>query len=236
MTLPATPLAGSMVRRGAVAPIYLLDVLTLDGYSYHWSSMPIPSAAAMGCSPLLTGNPPAWNAQLRIAEWDDTYLAWLLRAGPFQLSRSMQSDIGSFVIQNVSGNTLQRDMNQLISRATFEGAVFAYREWNLDAAVVEFEFHGQLSVLDITETQAEFAAEQGTNPSEYQGLLLFTETCPWRYASAACADTSDNPCQNSFQTCRQPSRYGGVVQALVNVQLPGQANISTRGVVRNRQI
>jgi hypothetical protein len=236
MTLPATPLAGSLARIGRVAPIQLLDVLTLGGYSYHWASIPVASAAALGFSPLLTGNAPPWNASLRIDNWDDTYLPWLLRAGPFNLSRSMESDVGSFTVQNVSGNTLQRDMNQLITYAAFEGAVFAYREWNLDVADTEFEFHGKLSIINVGEEIAEFTAEQGTNPSDYQGLILIAETCPWRYGSAACGDTTNNPCQNSFLTCRQPSRYSGVVQQLVNVQPPGMASISSRSVVRNRQI
>jgi hypothetical protein len=236
-----TVLANAMLRVGAVAPIHLLDVLALDGYSYHWTSTAVGvgnrlSAAALGITPLLTGEAPPWNAQLRIENWDDTYLPWLLRAGPFTLSRSMQADVGGFVLQNISGNTLQRDMQQMIKKATFEGAVFAYREWNLDAAKIEFEFHGQLSVLDVSQTHAEFAAEQSTNPSDYQAVWLITESCPWRYASAACGDTTNNPCQHSFLTCRQPSRYGGIVQSLVNISQPGQASVSTRNVVRNRQI
>lgn len=226
----------SMARHGAVAPIMLLDVLTLDGTAYHWASAPIPSAAALSIPVLLTGNPPAWNAFLRVQYWNDAYLPWLLTSGPFHLSRSMQSDIGNFTVQNVSGNTMQRSMAEIVTADAFEGAVFAYREWNLDAARAEFEFHGQLSVVAITETIVEFAAEQLFNPSSYQGLILSSEQCPWRYGSAACGDTTNNPCENSWLTCRQPSRFGGIVESLINVQPPAFANPSTRNVVRNRQI
>ncbi len=236
MSLPGSPLAGVMIARGGVAPIMLLDVLSADGYSYHWSSFPVASAAAIGCSPIFTGTTPSWNDYLMVSDWDDTYLPWLLTAGPFKLSRSMQADVGNFVIQNVSGTSLQRDMAMLITGDAFESALFAFREWNLEAQAAEFEMHGRLTIVDVSETIAEFAAEQLFNPSDYQGLLLSGETCPWRYASAACGDTTDNPCQNSWLTCRQPSRFGGIVQALVNVQPPGTANTSTRDVVRNRQI
>lgn len=225
-----------MARYGAVAPVMLLDVLDQQGNSYHWSSMPIASAAAMGIVPVFTGNTPAWNSHLGISSWDDTYLPWLMTSGPFHLSRSMQADVGNFTLQNVSGSSLERNMSKLITGSAFEGAIFAYREWNLDANVAEFEFHGHLSIVAVTETIAEFAAEQLLNPSDYQGLLISSETCPWRYASAACGDTTSNPCQNSWLTCRQPSRFGGIVQALINIQPPGTANTSTRDVVRNRQV
>ncbi|HME57235.1 MAG TPA: hypothetical protein VKF63_02780 [Terracidiphilus sp.] len=123
-----------MSRLGAVAPIGILDVLGMDGTSYHWATRPITTASGLGITPLFTGNPPAWNAaHLHLANWDDTYLPWLLQAGPFHLSRSMQSNIGNFLIQNVSGDSIARDMSTLITASTFEGAVFGYREWNLEA-------------------------------------------------------------------------------------------------------
>lgn len=236
LPLPPNPLAGAMARHSAVAPIQLLDVVDFNGYSYHWSSDPVPSAAALGCSPIYTGMAPPWNAHLMIEDWDDTYLNWLLDAGPFQLSRSQLSDIGNFVIQNMSGDSLSRSMNKIISASAFEGAIFAYRLWNLDAAQVEFEMHGHLTLIAISETVAEFHADQMFNPSDYQGLQLYSETCPWRYASAACGDTTNNPCQQSWQTCRQPSRFGGIVLTVVNVSPPGTADVSTRDVVRNRQL
>jgi hypothetical protein len=225
-----------MARHSAVAPIQLLDVLDFNGYSYHWSSESIASAAALGCPPVFTGTPPPWNSHLMIENWDDTYLNWLLEAGPFHLSRSQQSDIGNFVIQNMSGDSLNRSMNKLITATAFEGALFAYREWNLDAATVEFEMHGHLTLIAVSETVAEFHADQLFNPSDYQALQLHSETCPWRYASAACGDTTDNPCQQSWQTCRQPSRYGGIVLTKLNVTPPGTSDTSPRDVVRNRQV
>jgi hypothetical protein len=237
MSTPATPLAGAIARIGAVAPIGLLDVISLDGYSYHWSTHPVASAAALGIPVLFnTGSVPKWNSFLRVPSWNDTYLAWLTKAGPFSLQRSMQSNTGAFVLQNVSGNPIQRDMNQIITAMAFEGAVFAFREWNLDAGAAEFEFHGHLSIDGVTEEEAEFSATQLFNPSDYQGLLTVGETCPWRYASAACADTTNNPCENTWLTCRQPARFGGIVQTLINIQPGSEANTSTRDVVRFRQV
>ncbi len=225
-----------MARHGAVAAVHLLDVYDLNGFSYHWASAKIVSAAALGITPVYTGTAPAWNAHLRIGTWDDYYLPWLVGAGPFHLARSMQTDIGNFTVQNVSGNTLQRDMNQLITASAFEGAVFAYREWNLDAAMPEFEFHGQLSIASVTESIAEFAATQLLGPSEDQGLDLLSETCRWRYASAACGDTTNNPCQQTFLTCRQPGRFGGIISVFIDIAVPPSPAVSTRDVQRRRQV
>jgi hypothetical protein len=238
MSIPPNALAGAMVRHGAVAPIMLLDVLDLQGFSYHWASMPIASAALWGVAPIYTGNTPNWNSHLRIDNWDDTYLSWLLTAGPFHLSRSMQSDVGSFTIQNMSGDSLQRSMNKLITASAFEGALFAFREWNLDAQQSEFEMHGHLSIASVTEQLAEFMGEQLFNPSDYQAIDLVSETCRWRYGSTACGDTTNNPCRNTFVTCRlvNKERFSAFINNMVDVQPVGLANVSGRDVVRNRQI
>lgn len=240
MTIPVAPDSGTQLisLRSRIAEVLLLDVRTLRGQSYHWASTSIPSAAAAGITPAFTGTAPDWNAaQLRIETWDDCYLPWLVAAGPFHFSRSMQADVGNFVVQNLSGNTLQRDVTVLLTRDAFEGALFVYRELDMVSKSVEFEFHGRLSVAGITESVAMFAAEQLFNPSDYEAPdHIYGETCPWVYASAACGDTSDNPCKNSYPTCRVPERFSGVLNTYTARMVPGSPNVSTRAVVRRRQV
>ena len=51
-----------------------------------------------------------------------------------EMSRSQQSDVGSFVVQNLSGDTLYRSMNKIITCERLRGARSLYsREWVLDA-------------------------------------------------------------------------------------------------------
>ena len=237
MSIPPNALAGAMVRHSAVAPMGLLDVLDSQGYSYHWAMMAITSAAARGIIPVFIGATPPWNSHLRIDDWDDTLLPWLLTAGPFTLSRSMQSDVGNFVLQNMSGDTLQRDMNKLITASAFEGALFAYREWNLDSGIVEFEMHGRLTIGG-TEAVAEFQSDQLFNPSDYQAVELVSETCRWRFGSTACGSTSGTPCQNTYVTCQlaNKERFSAFINNFIEIQAEGLANVSTRDVVRNRQV
>jgi hypothetical protein len=231
-----TTIAGA---RGGIAPIMLLDVVTHAGYSYHWASRPIASASAIGAPAVFTGNPPPWNAQhlmIPSGSWDDTYLPWLLSAGPFHLSRSTQTDIGNFTVQNVSGDTLQRDVSAMFMGDAFENALFAFREWNLEAQLAEFEFHGTLSLTNLTEVMAEFAATQIFDMNNDEAADVYSEICAWRYASAACGDTSGNPCLHSWPTCRIPPRFHAVLNIMPSTMIPSDATISTRLVVRRRQV
>lgn len=238
MSTPATVLAGVMARHGGVAPMRLLDVFDIQGNSYHWASESVPSMAALGISPIFTGNPPSWNAQLMIEDWDDTYLNWLIADGPFQMSRSLKSDMGNFVIQNLSGNSLQRDMDQLILATAFEGALFAFREWAKDARAAEFEMHGRLSIVAVGEAVAEFMGESMFNGGDYQALDLVAETCRWRYGSTACGDTADNPCNNTWETCRlvNKERFSGFINNYIDLQPISDTSTSTRDAVRDRGV
>jgi hypothetical protein len=238
LTTPANVLAGVMARPGGVAPLRLLDVLDIQGNSYHWASQPIASAAALGIVPVFTGTTPYWNNHLRVANWDDTYLNWLVSDGPWHLSRSTQANTGNVVIQNMSGNSLQRSMNQLIIRTAFEGALFAFREWNKEAGRLEFGMRGHLSIVDVSEASAEFLAESLFNGSDYQALDIVSETCRWRYGSTACGDTSDNPCKNTFTTCRlvNKERFSAFINNYVDLQTFSPTTASMRDVNRARKV
>lgn len=227
-----------MARHGGVAPVRLLDVRDIQGNSYHWASQPIASAAALGIVPVFTGTAPSWNAHLRVDNWDDTYLNWLMSDGPWRLSRSTQTDTGELVIQNMSGNSLQRSMAQLITRRAFEGALFAFREWNKEALRAEFQMRGRLSIVDVGESAAAFTCESLFNGSDYQALDVVSETCRWRYASTACGDTSANPCKNTFATCRlsNKERFSAFINNWIDLQNFNPTSTSTRDVNRARKI
>jgi hypothetical protein len=142
-----------MSAHGGSAPVCLLDVVTTDGTSYHWANVEID------VTPVYTGTHPSWLAGLANppANYDTHYFPWLLSASGFQESRAMQSTTATIEIQNVSGNTIQRDLAGLLTARTFEGALFAFREWNLVAQSAEYEQHGRLTVTGGTEMQTLFS-------------------------------------------------------------------------------
>lgn len=47
----------------------------------------------------------------------------------------MQTDTGSFIVQNVSGDTLARDFERIARRSAIEGALFVYRYRNRPRAL-----------------------------------------------------------------------------------------------------
>ena len=234
MPIPFTPeLVQIMSARTGPAPICLLDVLALDGTSYHWGNKEIDVPA------VLTGTHPAWLAAqaYQPANYDTHYYPWLLSAIQFHHTRSQQSYQATIAIQDVSGNTLQRDPAGLIVGTSFEGAFFCFREWNPLAQQVEFQQNGRLTMLSTSEDQIRFGANQTFNPNDYDGQPYdYSETCQWRYASPACGDTTDNPCDNTYVTCRQIARFFGVLNTVVFPQTPSVASISANAMVRNRLV
>ncbi len=228
-----------MSSKTGPAPVCLLDVVATDGTSYHWASK------ELDVTPVYTGTRPAWALGLANppANYDTHYFPWLLSASGFQQSRSMQSSQATISVQNISGNTLQRDLAGLLTARTFEGAIFAFREWNLLAQCAEFEQHGRLTVVSTSEGQCQFGANPLLNPNDYDGNpYSYSETCQWRFGSPQCGSTPGNdaafgaPCSNTYVTCHQRNLFGGVLNTVVFPQTPSVANISANQVQYRRLV
>jgi len=215
----ATPAAGSLAgivgAASGQAPVFLLDVVRTNGDSFHWADAPFTT------TPVHTGNTPAWAAGLLNPPpiWDNYYFPWLMNADGFHLYRTMQADSATLVVQNVTGNSLQRDVAGLLRGATFEGALFAFRIFQPESQEATFEYHGRLTLVSAGEMQCQFGTvplfDEGNvdaNPYEY------SEMCQWTYAHPGCDDATNNPCQNTYSTCRQTNRFRGVLNTFqVNV-------------------
>lgn len=202
--------------RAAEAPIGLLDVVRTNGDSFHWANAPFVFA------PVFTGNAPSWATlwtQVYTAfmgsappAWDNFYFPWLLNVDGFHAYRTMQTDSATIVVQNVSGNTLRRDLATLMRAATFEGAIFAFRTWYPQSQQAGMTQIGRLTVANAGETECQFSTAPRFEEGSYDGNCYeYSETCQWTYAHAGCDDTTNNPCSNSYPTCRQPGRFRGVL-------------------------
>ena len=243
-TYPNSDLVQIMSAKSGVAPILLLDVVATDGTSYHWASAEIDLAPVYPLT--LPGTPPAsWLAGLANppADYDTHYFPWLLSASGFKQTRAMQAVTASIMVQNVSGDTLRRDVPGLMMARTFEGALFAFREWNLAAQCAEFEQHGRLTVSTSTEFMTTFGANLLFNPNDYDGQpYAYSETCQWRFGSPQCGSTPDNdsdfgtPCDNTYTTCHQLNRFGGVLNTVVFPQNPNTAAVSENQVEYRRMV
>jgi hypothetical protein len=233
LTEPTSILATAMSAHSGVAPLCLLDVVRTNGDSFHWANAKLTAPSIYG------GNVPAWAATLVSppASWDTFYFPWLLNASGIHLYRSQQADVANFLVQNISGNSLQRDVAGQLLAASFEGALFAFRVWPQKAQTPEFEMHGRLTVSMAGEQTCQFATTPLYDTSTTDGNPYeVSETCQWNYGEPGCGDTTANPCANSYPTCRQSARFFGVLNTFQVNLAPTLTQINTQAVNRARMV
>lgn len=152
---------------------------------------------------LSTGGEPGYYSAGTSGIVGAPYLPWLLEVPSFTFHRSLVTDMGSFVIQNLSGDTLSRDMEKLLRASALEGAFFVYRCWQPDAEAAWLEVHGVLSVEDVGVDTVTFKAAQLINPSQLDTPLEeYCETCQIQWAGRRCGSTQSTECSYSFPTCQ----------------------------------
>src|SRR5438309_10202629 len=89
--LPAG-MSTDVAKLAAFASIALLDLQTVDGSQYFWTD----------------NNYNQYQSRLTGAL--QTYSPWMKTVGPLTLSRDFTTDGGDLIIQNLSGNTIDRDV------------------------------------------------------------------------------------------------------------------------------
>jgi hypothetical protein len=161
------------------------------------------------------------------------YLPWIIGVPKFTFHRSLVTDVGNFVLQNLSGDTLQRDFERLMRRSTLEGALFVYRCWQPDAEAAWIEVHGKLTVDDVGTDTVSLRGENLISPAqEDTPLEIYCETCQLNWGGPRCGSTQPTECQYSFQTCQVPER---IMVALNDFEKNyGEANANTALKVINR--
>jgi hypothetical protein len=165
------------------------------------------------------------------------YVPWLLSVPKFSFHRSLITDSGSFVLQNLSGDTLSRDFEKIMRRSALEGAFFIYRCWQGDAEAAWLEVHGTLSVGDIGEDMVTLKASQLINPATLDTPLeISCETCQWDWGDLRCGSTETTECSYSFQTCQVPERFGGILNHYEKNYGETTANTALTTINRRRVI
>jgi hypothetical protein len=160
------PLAAS----GLVAPRTLVEVQTAAGDLYLWSEHKglYPSAINGG----------------GIAQ----YLDWLVGQQKFTLFGTTQTDTATISVQNISGNTVQRDIAMAFSRVEFIGAFVYARIWRGDSMAALLTYSAvRAPAYDID------------------------KSCPLLFGSVACGSTSPTPCDQSYGGCLSINRFAGAV-------------------------
>lgn len=171
-------------------PVNLLDVLDTNGNLYYWADRAMIAPCVIGT---------AGDAV--------NYVPWLLGAGPFTFNRSMATDSGSFKVQNVSGDTLMRDLEGKIRASTIEGALFVYRLWDAAAQSPYLLTMGTLGLGTRGDDACSFKTKPLSDPAqEDTPLEEYCETCQLNWAGPRCGATGATECLYSFQSCQVVER------------------------------
>jgi hypothetical protein len=174
--------------RTGIAPVNLLDVQASNGNNYFWADRSIQALSVITAA-------------------QAAYLPWLLSAPSFTFTRSMASNTGSFIVQNISGNTLARDMETKLRASALEGAFFVYRSWQAAAEAAWLEVHGTLTVEGVPADTASLKAVDIFNPAQDDTPLeSYCETCQLQWGGPRCGSTHATECSYSYQSCQVVER------------------------------
>jgi hypothetical protein len=187
--LPAG-MAAEIGRAAGFGSIALLDVQTVDGTQYFWTENNYAQYLTK-----LTGA----NA---------AYSPWLKSVGPITLSRDFTTDAGDIILQNLSGNSIDRDVSAALKNHEFEGALAILRFWLPLFADSMFEFHGYLAEQKPGEEEASFRLLQLDDIAQYNVTEeVISEICSWRFKSAQCGSTGTAvSCKKRFVDCSDATR------------------------------
>jgi hypothetical protein len=200
---------------GAIGEFYgpslgssLSDVSTAEICAYMWTSLTGYYSDSMSISfiglaiyysfPGGGGSVPAGSA---------VYEPWILTVPQLTFHRSSVTDVGNFILQNLSGDTVSRDFEKIMRKSALEGAFFVYRSWQPDAQGSWIEVHGKLTVEDVGTDTVTLKGEPAINPAQDDAPAMeYSETCQWRWSSPQCGAMGSTECQYSYQTCQVPER------------------------------
>lgn len=198
-TLPAGTENFLAQMGGIMRPVVLLDIQTTDGSQFFWADLEGNYLSEM------TGQTQFYNG-------------WLKGGTAFQITKDLSTNAGDMTVQNISGNTIDRDVDLALSNHEFEGALCIMRVWMpiLDAAIDEF--HGQISEQNPVEDEFQFRHLQLFDPAQYDAADdVIQDLCTWRYQSAQCGSTgSATTCDFKLSTCQDSQhlaqeRFNGVL-------------------------
>lgn len=181
--------AAEFRKRHRAAPLQLLDIQTVGGIVYYWSDFAGTYPSRIGGSSVI-------------------YSAYLKICGPFRLSRSMRTDGGEIVVQNLSGNSLDRDVLGQMRAGEFEGALAIFRLWDLELGAAMWEFHGCLTSQEIDEIEARFSLKQLLDASTVDvPFETYNANCSWLYKSPPCGSTGTaESCPHTIAACKDATR------------------------------
>jgi len=116
-----------------------------------------------------------------------TYKPWLAAPPALRQSRSLRADGGSFAIQRLSGNTVDRDADFYFEQHEAEGALAVYRDYYLPHGIVGRRFDGEVTRIAAAGSVWRGELLQLLRPAALKVReRLYERQCQWEFGSGAC--------------------------------------------------
>ncbi len=155
------------------------------------------------------------------------YTAWLMGTGTLNYNRSTITDTGTLMVQNVSGDVLQRDFERIMRKSTLEGSLFVFRYYSVDLQFAWIEQHGTLSCGDAG-TVVQLNLQQLFAGSDDTPNQQVSETCQLNWGEARCSAAGDTECLYTYSSCQVVERFVGIQTAFeVNNPSAAAATLTT---------
>jgi hypothetical protein len=137
---------------------------------------------------------------------------WLIGAPVYHEYRSTQTDTAQCEVQNLSGDTIYRDVAKFFSANELTGALFLSRIWSVESESALYTFIGKMEEPEITDESLSLHANSIKNWSAVKAPPYHIgETCGLDFGSIACGSTATTPCNQSYGTCSAIERFQGVI-------------------------
>ena len=165
--------------------IALLDIQIADGTIFHWSDWQGSFATVLGSSPA--------NYEPRIKS-----------VGPLSTSRDQSTDAGDVTVENVGGNSVERDVATALRDRELAGALAVLRIYDNGTEEVLIEVHGYFADPDVTETEVTLRLRQLGDPNRLNVPDRdYCEQCDVPvYKGVECGSTSSEAaCDRTYANC-----------------------------------
>lgn len=213
-----------MRAQGGSVPVSLLELQTISGQRYYFAENAIiaPSilsafdwyhGGSLAPHSIVTGGPVPPMSTLAAEYTNVTFQDWLAVAPKFPETASLITSSSDCSVQNLSGNTVQRDGTRIFARQQLWGALFVYRLYNAAAEFALTTHIGNVSDIPSVGDTLDLTLRSWFNFSEIKApeVSIDNNSCGNVFGSKQCGSTASFPCQNSYGSCTSLSRFKGIV-------------------------
>jgi hypothetical protein len=186
-------------KREGFVPAVLVDIQLRDGTTYYLSDL-------------------AGTYPVKIGAGSAVYSPWVKSFGPYDFSRGLQTDAGEIVLENLSGNSIERDVSAAMAAREFESALAVIRLRHELLGVTLMEIHCTIGEQHDLGDEASFRVQQLFDPGSIKvPFSTYATRCGWQYrVDPRCGSTgSASSCPKDFASCADPTRnaverFGGI--------------------------